>query len=214
MADKKDLTGKTFGKLTVIKRCDDHITSGGNRYSMYLCKCECGNEVRVRANKLTSNHTISCGCFRKENIQAISTTHGDSHSRLYRIWAHMRDRCLNKNDIAFPYYGGRGITICNEWKDNYQTFKDWALNNGYSEDLTIDRIDVNGNYNPDNCRWGTDIEQMNNTRSNRIVKYLGQEKTVAEWARLVGIPYNTLFSRLYRYGWDIDRSMNYKGVEK
>lgn len=209
MGRKRDLTGQVFGKLTAIKRCEDHFTTGGNRYSQYSCRCECGEMIKVRSDRLVSGHTRSCGCERKRSVREMSTSHGQSKTRLYRIWAHMKQRCLTESDKNYADYGGRGITICAEWANSYEVFRKWAMDSGYSDALTIDRIDVNRGYDPQNCRWSTTIEQMNNTRKNRKIEYLGQEKTVAEWARVIGVPYNTLFSRLYRYGWPIDKASKY-----
>ena len=212
MAQRKDLSGEVFGRLTVVKRCEDYITAGGNRYSQYLCKCECGNEVMVRANKLTSSYTNSCGCLRRERMSKKATIHGKSHTKLYRTWFHMRQRCSDRNNKDYNRYGGRGITVCSEWENDFQVFMNWALLNGYSDSLTLDRIDVDSGYYPENCRWSTNIEQMNNTRANHKISYCGQEKTIAEWARIAGLPYNTLYSRLFRYRWPIDKALNYIDV--
>lgn len=122
--------------------------------------------------------------------------HGLIHHRLYRIWGCMKTRCLNKNDEHFPLYGGRGITICDEWKHDFQAFYDWAMANGYQDNLTIDRIDVNGNYEPSNCRWLTRQEQNFNKRNTIFVTLNGETKSLAEWAAETGIYYQTL---VYRY---------------
>lgn len=155
-----ELSGLKFHKWTVIER------SGiiNNRFA-YLCKCECGVLRRVPGSKLTHGQSKSCGCWRKEfNVEKM-TTHGLKGHRLYRIWQGIKNRCLNPNRKDFKYYGGRGIQICDEWLHDFQSFYDWAMENGYSDELSIDRKEVNQNYSPDNCKWSTSKEQCNNRRS-------------------------------------------------
>lgn len=200
MALFKDLTGQTFDRLTVIKLSRDVKT--GNRYRKYwLCKCECGNTKEVRTDSLTSGNVRSCGCIKKEQDRenlVKNHRHKMSGKRLYSIWQKMKDRCYNPNVRSYKDYGARGIKICDEWivPDN---FFQWALSNGYREDLTIDRIEVNGNYGPSNCKWSTAKEQARNRRSNIEVEYQGKKMTLIEAAEKSNISYKVLNAR-YRRG--------------
>lgn len=187
-----DLTGKKFGKLTVLKKLN-YSKSGHSYY--WECKCECGKIIKVSANNLKSNHTKSCGCYKSEKAQ----THKHSKTRLYNIYYNMKSRCYNTKNPYYYNYGGRGVIICDEWLNDFETFYNWAMNNSYKENLTIDRIDVNGNYEPNNCRWITIRENSNNKRNNHFETYNGETHTIAEWARILGINNSTLNNRLTRH---------------
>lgn len=139
---------------------------------------------------------------------ATRTMHGQSNTRLYSIWSGIKNRCFNENEPAFKDYGGRGITVCQEWVDKFTAFEQWALNNGYSESLTIDRINNNGNYEPDNCRWITNQQQSRNRRTNHLLTHKGQTKTLIEWSEELSIPYNTLVNRINVLGWSIEKSLS------
>ena len=201
-----DLTGQRFGRLTVIKRADN--TAHGE--ACWVCQCDCGNTVVVIGVHLRSHHTKSCGCLQKQISSDILAKvnvkcDGRSKTRLYRIWVSMIKRCQYSKQDSFERYGGRGITVCQEWQD-FDTFAFWARASGYGEKLSIDRIDVNGNYCPENCRWATAKEQQRNTRYNRNIEYDGRMQSVSAWAEELGINVVTLFGRLYR-GWPVERAL-------
>ena len=193
-----------YGRLTVVKRVDDYVSPSGGKHHAYLCKCDCGNEVVILKDHLISGRQKSCGCLRHENGRR---THGEIDTRLYEIWGNMLNRCSNPNNPAWKNYGGRGIQVCEEWK-KYESFRDWSLSNGYSDELTIDRINNNYNYCPDNCRWTDVITQANNTRRNHNVEYNGETHTISEWARIKNIPYKTLHRRIVSLKWNISDALN------
>lgn len=160
----RDLTGKTFGYLTVINK------EGSNNHKKVLwrCICVCGNETIVVGSSMTNGLTTSCGCKRDEAVREANKTHGLTETRLYSIWKNMKKRCYNKNNKDYKYYGGQGVTLCDYWKNEFINFYNWSINNGYKENLTIDRKDNYDNYNPLNCRWVTMREQNLNKKSNQI----------------------------------------------
>lgn len=181
-----NLIGNKYGRLTVIK--DDGVIND-KRY--YLCKCECGNQVSIRSDSLISGRTRSCGCLAVEAGEN-SRKHGMSNTRLYRIYRKMKERCYKKKSLKYYRYGARGITICDEWLNDFESFKNWALENGYQDTLSIDRINNDGNYEPANCRWATNKEQSNNTCRNRYLEYQGVIKTLTQWCELYNLNYNTV----------------------
>lgn len=204
----QDLSGQRFGRLTVIKRAENS-KDGGARW---LCKCDCGNEIIVKAGSLKSGNTQSCGCFEREQTVIRNTKHNKCGTRIYQVWRDMKNRCYRPKTQSYKSHGARGITVCDEWLHDFQVFYDWAMANGYADNLTIDRIDVNGNYEPSNCRWATPKEQANNTRRNRFITYNGKKQTLQQWADEIGIKRQTIEKRLER-GWGVENALN-KGVMK
>ena len=194
--------GEKFGKLTVVKlnKKVEYTNPKGRKLlkKYYECKCECGNTVIVYQGKLTSGQTKSCGC--------ITHKHNLYKSRIYNIYRGMKKRCNLETQKDYKDYGGRGIKVCEEWKE-FLPFYDWAINNGYSDELSIDRIDVNGNYEPSNCRWITKKKQANNRRTNLILSYNNEKHNISEWANILNIPRYKIYQRLYA-GWSIDETLS------
>ena len=198
-----DLTGKKFDRLTVIERTNDYIVpKTGKHQAQWKCQCECGNFTNVSSSDLNSGHTKSCGCHKTTKLTSFSAKHGlcqrTNRHPLTVVWNSMKKRCYNSSNSHYKDYGGRGITVCDEWKNDFQTFFDWAMANGYSTNLEIDRIDVNGNYEPSNCRWVTILEQAKNKRNTLRAEFNGEMMTLTEIANITGIPYNSLRNRLKR----------------
>lgn len=187
MADYS-IIGKRYGRLVVLSL--DHKTKRGNTY--WLCQCDCGNKVVVYRGGLTSGDTTSCGCYHKEHANEYGYKHGLSCIPLYTTWAGMKARCKNKNAHNYERYGMRGIQVCEEWDNDFASFYNWAINNGYSSELTLDRIDNNENYAPENCRWVDRVTQQNNTRRNHKITYNGITHTLAEWSRILNVNSETL----------------------
>ena len=192
-----DLSGMNIGRWKVLRRVDDHISKSGYHFTQYECQCRCGTVKNVLASALKSGRSQSCGCYNAENKTVVCgnnfRTHGETKTRLYQIYAGIKKRCYNENAQNYKNYGGRGITVCDEWESSWYAFRDWALLNGYTDALTIDRIDVNGNYEPNNCRWVDKSVQANNRRTNRIITYAGESHTIAEWSKILDVPYKRLF---------------------
>lgn len=205
---KLDVLNQKYNRLTIIKY------TRNNKYNrrIFLCKCDCGNETEVLLNSVRNGNTKSCGCLNKEKrLLPSNKKHGfrknnNETYRIYRTWASMISRCkntLNKN------YGGRGISVCKEWND-FVEFKDWAFKNGYDDTLKIERINNNGNYEPNNCKWANDEEQGNNKRNNCFIECDGIRLTIAQWSRKTGLNKNTLRGRIFKHKWDIDKALKTK----
>lgn len=198
----EDKTGKKYGRLTVVER----DFSKGNHESHWLCLCECGNTISTSGIRLSNGSCKSCGCLQKELLSKRMSTHKETKTRLYNIWSKIKFRCYNTKSKDYGNYGGRGIKMCDQWKNSFENFRDWALNNGYKDTLTIDRIDVNSNYSPENCKWCGMKEQSRNTRFNRRYDYNGKSLCTAELAEIAGISGATLRYRLNQ-GYNLQEAM-------
>jgi hypothetical protein len=195
-----ELTGQVFGKLLACSRSHKDATGAW----VWLCRCECARYVHVRGATLKAGRTSACpSCAAIER----NTTHGATGTDLYSRWRAMINRCENRNHHAWPHYGGRGITVCKEWHQFEAFARD--MGTGFSPLLELDRIDVDGNYEPDNCRWLTHAQQQRNKRTNHLVTFYNRAMTVTEWAELLGINRNTLAYRLLR-GWTTERALTYR----
>lgn len=199
----KDYTGKKYGKLIVLE-----FIERKNRKTYWKCRCKCGNKIIIPITYLTTGDTKSCGCLRAEKSKERCLSRKKiKNKRLYSIWIDMRRRCYNSNRNSYKYYGNKGIKVCDEWKNNFMSFYNWAIINGYKDNLTIDRIDVNGNYEPNNCRWATLKEQANNTNGNHYVLYKNKKMTLKQFSENYNINYDLVKNRI-RLGWDIEKILN------
>jgi hypothetical protein len=188
-----DLTGNKYARLTVIEY---------RGASSWLCKCDCGNELIVRNGDLSTGNTKSCGCLGRDVLTKRNTTHGLSHTKEYSVWAGMINRCYNEREKSYPNYGGRGVAVCDRWRNSFENF--YAdMGPRPSDNHSIERDDYNGDYKPSNCRWATIVEQANNKRSNLMLTVGGKTKTAAEFSKEIGIDGKTLRARIYR-GWSHD----------
>lgn len=187
MSKIKDLTGQKYGRLTVIE-----MIPKTTRKTFWKCVCECGNEKIVRSDQVQCGNIQSCGCFVPQR------DHGKSKTRQYNIWMHMKHRCYDTNDISFNNYGGRGISVCDEWCNDFKIFYDWAMSNGYSDDKSLDRIDNEKNYEPSNCRWATKREQDKNKRTTAFTVYFGKRISILELSEITGIKHSILTKRHHR----------------
>ena len=204
MPPLRDLTNQRFGFLTVLGRAGTQ-----NGHATWMCQCDCGVQKEIVGSSLLNGSTKSCGCKTSEFVSQSKIQHGMSNSRLYRIWQDMKRRCNNPHRVHYNSYGGRGITVCDEWMNSPQLFFEWAMQNGYSDHLTLDRIDVNGNYEPRNCRWISRSQQGRNKRNNHRVSYERQLITMADAADLTAISYSTLRSRLNELHWTEEDAMSF-----
>lgn len=194
---KNDLTGKRFGRLTVIGVDDNQ-----SRKTYYICKCDCGNIKTIRADALVAGKTISCGCRKKEQdeINLARNTHNKSDTRLYSIWLGIKSRCNNIHNSRYHRYGGRGIKVCDEWNNDFISFYEWSINNGYQDDLTIDRIDNDKGYEPSNCRWADMKTQCRNRETNINITIGKSTRTLTEWCEIFNLDTKMILARYNRNG--------------
>lgn len=211
-----DFTGKTFGDWTVLYELERYRTPSGRPVRMWRCKCKCGNECNVQGQHLSSGESTMCTECGYKVSGFKNKKHGESDTKLYAIWSSIKKRCYNPNEKCYSNYGGRGITMCDEWKNDYMSFRKWAYDNGYDEsksknECSIDRINVNGDYCPENCRWVDIITQANNKRNNFCITYNGETRTVHEWSRILDMPVYLITDRIQREGWTPERTFTTKG---
>lgn len=199
---QEDLTNRKFGKWLVLSRSDD-LTKYKKPVPMWKCQCECGTIRDVRGYTLRHGMSASCGCVAK---QGLHRTHNKSHLPLYRVWSRMKSCTTLETHQDYKYYGARGLKMCKEWFDDFEKFYQWSIANGYKRGLEIDRIDNDGNYEPSNCRWVTRKKQLNNTSRNRNITFNGKTQSVKEWSEELGFVYNTLYARIFHFGWDTEKA--------
>lgn len=195
-----------FGKLTVLRELDPKITPNGRKHRQFECKCDCGSTLVKSLDFLTHAKVPDCGCETPSRRR-----YGEmGQHRLYRIWRGMICRCTMENIPQYKNYGARGIKVCDEWSNNFKSFYTWAFENGYSDELTIDRIDVNGDYCPENCRWVSMQVQNFNKRSNHLITYDGETHPLKEWALIVGVNPENVYSRINKLGWSIGEALEFE----
>lgn len=195
-----DYRGKRFGHLVAIERTEN--TANGR--AVWKCKCDCGNLTYVRSNNLQSGAVKSCG--RTCPLHNHFSTHKESKTRLYQEWVGIKARCVYKGSGKYQYYGARGISMCKEWAESFEAFADWAKKNGYKDNLTIERLDFNKGYSPQNCKWITKSEQRRNTRNCFFITYQGVTKILDDWCKELNLDYKRTNNRLKKLGWSVERA--------
>lgn len=208
---RENLKGRRFDRLTVTRPAPDRVLKSGRHLTMWECICDCGNTNIVRTADLKRGAVLSCGCYRAETTGHMRLSHGATcgkkSTKLYSVWAGIKARCYNSNAGTYKHYGGRGVTMCREWREDFSAFEQWAIRNGYKIGLSIDRVDVNGNYCPENCRWVDNSVQANNKTTNHFLEWRGAIHTIAEWARILDIDYNAFYYALTKNDWEIEKAV-------
>lgn len=196
----KDIKDQRFGRLIVL---------GFLLNKKWECLCDCGNVVQIKAKTLNNGHTQSCGCLQKEFAGNLKRTHGMTLTSIYKTWRGIKGRCLNKNHHAFVHYGGRGITICDEWKKSFENFyRD--MGEKPSKNHSIERIDNEIGYCKSNCKWILKNKQNFNKRNNIILKFDNQEKSLGEWCKELNLPYRVIHNRIYKLKWEVEKAFEYE----
>ena len=198
-----DMTGQHFGKLTVISCAGKETYKDGRAFYKWNCVCECGNNCVADGLSLRQGRTVSCGCIRRN----YATKHGLSKTPIYGVWTNMKSRCFNPNATEYENYGGRGISVCETWKNDFESFYRWAIQNGYSDGLEIDRIDNDAGYCPENCRFVSRTENLRNTSRNRRYYWKGKEYTVKELSDMCGLSSDTIRARIEKHGWSVENAV-------
>lgn len=211
LIDFDKLLGLKFNRLTILNEGDPHITTGGHKHRTAECICECGTKVKTQLGSILNGRTNSCGCYSREiasnRLYNKNIKHGMYGTPEYNCWISLRKRCLNEKHASYPDYGGRGIKICDRWLESFQNFLD-DMGTKPSAKHSIDRINVNGNYEPLNCKWATRTEQSRNVRNNVKVTYNNETKCISEWASIYKIGWNALYYRIFVAKWSLDKAFN------
>jgi len=197
-----DLTNQQFERLLVVEYAGQKMYGGRNR-NIWKCQCSCGQITYVQTQHLTSKRIRSCGCLAKDELSARRKTHGKSKTSIFSIYNNMIKRCLDIKDGGHPSYGGRGIKVCERWLESFENFYE-DMGDRPSNEYSIDRVNNNGNYSKENCRWATKTEQNNNTRQNVLIEYNGEIKTASQWSKVTNIPVEKILYR-YKKKWDLDK---------
>lgn len=203
-----DYIGKKFGYWTIL-----YATKGNGRKKTYICECKCGSKKAVALDTLKLGTSKSCGCFHKEQLSKKMTTHGQTGKRIMSIYYNIKSRCYNEKNNRFKDYGDRGIKMCDEWKNNSSLFVKWSMENGYADNMSIDRIDNDGDYCPNNCRWVLLKEQAQNKRNSILFTFYGVTKNLKEWCECIGESYQKMYGRYFR-GYDVFREDDITKIEK
>ena len=212
MQNTSKITEKKFGDWTANYFFRKPVSIKGCKTRLYCnCTCICGKVKDVRADSLFDGSSKNCGCLRRNQIIKQNTTHGMVGTRIYRIWNNMKQRCNNPNATEYERYGGRGIKVCKEWEDDFNSFYEWAIKNGYSDNLTIERNDINKNYEPNNCKWITLQEQLKNTSRTVFITYKGVTKCAMDWCKELEL-HNNVVIRKYRKGLPIEEVLSRKSI--
>lgn len=201
--------GQKFWKLTAIKEVPKKSKNNSRRF---LWECDCGKTLECDISTVKRGNTKSCGCYKLNSLATRCITHGKSKTRIHRIWRAIKNRCNENSTAINPHYAGRGISICEEWVNNFEEFYKWSMDNEYADNLSIDRIRVNGNYGPDNCRWATRADQARNTRANHFIQFGGEKMCLQDWATRVGVTAGSLHRRIKL--WGLEKALTTPGNSK